>query len=176
MNSIPQWARRLGYFGIALFALWLLLGRIFDAVLESETQNQWDTKIKPILTASHEISFEIANWVILLVILILLGVLAVLAYWLKRPKRTRPREISPKHLPLPKEGDKPHNNIRVMRAKREVEQQRLPPADFAVIVEQSVNMGDISKETGAQLLEPYRYVLILNPNATVSAERKRRRK
>ena len=173
IREMPPWAKRLGGAGILLFTGWVLFWKLIDAVIESEAQGAWTHQIKPFLISSHTISISLTGWQISLVFSGLTAAVVLLRFYLAKKSRRNPsldHRLKPPNWDLTNGG-----NIVVIRAFREVKEGRLPVEDFAQIVQENVNAGQLPIETAIELLRYFDYELAFNFDRTYRAQKRRRK-
>ena len=174
--NIPDWAKRLGVFGIIVFIAIGLLYVFFEAVFQQEAQSFWTDKMKPFLLLPINVNFSVQTWILGLVILGIVVLLVIYFVRLRRPSHRKYGKIDSSSLALPKSSDSVMNQSHVFRAVKETRAHRFDEQDLAKIVEQAVNQHVIKAEVGVELLSEFDYVLIYNFDKTYTTQKKWRDK
>lgn len=74
------------------------------------------------------------------------------------------------------DADHEFDKVDVIRGWARVKDGVLDPDDFATIVEQAVNSGNLKSEVGAELLEDFDYELVLRSDKSYAARKRRGRR
>lgn len=175
MERIPLWARKLGLAGLIVLVL-LWLGRlVIDAILEQEIQDIWTDPVKPFLLSS--LTIEIPWWVLFSLMIVATAMVSGYVIVRKAPRSVNGmlnlhRLKSPKALDTSDhEDNRDFDKIDVLKARRLVEEGKLAIAEYATIVEQAINTGNLKAETGAELLEEVDYRLILRSDGSYTVRK-----
>jgi len=175
--NLPLWAKKWGLVGIIIVVILTILNLAFEAIIQDEVQNFWSNNLRPYLLSSINIQFEIQNWILFTAIILLVGTVSVTYFWLNRPRRGYMGKLNPRALRIPKEGIVgEHNNVDVLRARTKVREGKLSPAEFAIIVQQTINLGNLKPDVGAEILDEYDYELILRSDRSYTTQRRRTKK
>jgi hypothetical protein len=178
MEHIPQWARRMGFVGLIIFILLIVVKQAVEAIFEQKIQNLWMNYAEPFLLSSVKI--EVQVWHLLAAAsLVVVGL--VIYLFVRKPPRLVGSRLNPRRIGSPKRGngyDEAHgfDKVDVIKARESIKDGELSIGEFAVIVEQAVNSGNLRAEVGAELLEDFGHELVLRSDRTYTARQRRRQR